>query len=58
MKRGSQIILIALIIFAIAIIFGIGIPLGPEALLLLLFVVIPGYVVYRILRWGYEKLVA
>ena len=51
MRRGTKLILGALVTLGIAIVLGVGVPAGPEALLILIIVVIPGYILYRVALW-------
>jgi hypothetical protein len=56
MRTGTVTIAVVLAALLGAIALGVGVPFGPELLLLLVGVGIPGYVLYRVGEWLYRKL--
>lgn len=56
MRKGTVTIAVVLAALLAAIALGVGIPFGPELLLLLVGVGIPGYVLYRVGEWVYTRL--
>ena len=55
MNSGTKVISLLLLVFCVAIIFSVGVPYGPEALLILLFVGIPLYLLHRLVTWAFGK---
>jgi len=57
MRRGSMLIIAALAAIVLFAVVGVGLPFGPELLMLIVGVVIPGYLIYRVGSWVYNRFV-
>lgn len=57
MRRGATLIIVALVALILAAVVGVGVPFGPELLMLIVGVVVPAYVLYRVGQWVYTRFV-